>query len=400
MRHHVAFFRDTRGQVAIVFGVMLLAIVVVVGASIDYSRANRDRAVLQNAIDAAVLAGAIAPAATRNGVAENTLRASLAGTGFQGAVTTWTLVNDFTYTGRVTATMPTSFMSIVGKQSLALAASATATIRMGATSKVCILVNSASASQAFLVNSGVSLDAPNCRIDVRSTAAPAAIFNSNSTLNVDKICVQGTSVIQNAGPVGVLKTGCAAAADPFAGALPAVTPGACTVSNQNYSGVNILSPGVYCGTFNFNGVGSLQLSPGLYVFKDAVWNINSGWSVSGSGVTFYFANQNSGIQINSGVNLSVAAPTSGTYANILMYEPVGLPQSAIVFNGSAGHAFKGLFYLPSRNATFNSVSSIVSEEITLVFNTLILDGLNWKFATSGRAIEPAGGDAATAVLSK
>ena len=34
-------------------------------------------------------------------------------------------------------------------------------------------------------------------------------------------------------------------------------------SNQNYSGANTLSPGVYCGTFNFNGTGSLTLNPGL-----------------------------------------------------------------------------------------------------------------------------------------
>lgn len=393
------FSRDKNGQVAIIFGVMLLAIVTVIGAVIDYSRANRDRTQLQNAIDAAVLAGAISPAATRDTVAANTLRASLAGSDIKNVAATWTLSGS-NYTGAASGSMQTSFMALVGKTSVAIGASATATIKSASASKVCMLALAPATTQALLVNSGVSLNAPNCRIDVKSTAAPAAIFNASSTLNVSKICVQGTSVIQNAGPVGVLETGCRAAVDPFIGALPAVTPGACTVSNQNYAGVNVLSPGVYCGAFNFNGVGSLTLNPGLYVFKDAVWNLNSGWSVSGSGVTLYFANQNSGIQINSGVNLSISAPTSGTYSDILIYEPGGLPNSSIVFNGGAGHQYKGLIYLPSRNATFNGVSSITAESITLVFNTIILDNLNWHFGTSARAIEPADGGGSTAVLSK
>jgi hypothetical protein len=161
-------------------------------------------------------------------------------------------------------------------------------------------------------------------------------------------------------------------------------------SNQNYSGANTLSPGVYCGTFNFNGTGSLTLNPGLYVFKDAIWNLNSGWTVTGNGLIFYLNSEKSGIQINSGVNADISAPTSGAYADILMYEPSGLPRSPMVFNGNAGHRFKGLFYLPSRDAIFNGVSSVSSESITLVFNTIILDTLDWKFHSAGRSIDPTG----------
>lgn len=58
----------------------------------------------------------------------------------------------------------------------------------------------------------------------------------------------------------------------------------------------------------------------------------------------------------------------------------------MVFNGNAGHRFKGLFYLPSRDAIFNGVSSVSSESITLVFNTIILDTLNWKFHSAGRSM--------------
>jgi len=371
---------------AVAFALVVMIILVFIGAAIDYGRAMRDRTTLQNALDAAVIAGAGSSANTRNAVAENMFLASLGATDLNDIRVVWSSGGS-TYSGRATAVVATNLMSIVGKKSIDIGVSATATFSSSSAKKVCIMALAPSTTQALLINSGVSLQAPSCRIDVKSVASPAAIFNSGSNLNVDMICVQGASVIQNAGAVTALKTGCATASDPFAGTLPNVTVGACTVSNQNYSGANVLSPGVYCGTFNFNGTGSLTLNPGLYVFKDAVWNLNSGWSVTGAGVTLYFANERSGIQINSGVNAAISAPESGAYAGILIYEPNGLPRSPIVFNGSAGHNFKGLFYLPSRDATFNAVSSIISESITLVFNTIILDTLDWKFQSGGRSID-------------
>lgn len=254
------------------------------------------------------------------------------------------------------------------------------------------------ATQALLVNSNVTLNSTNCQIDVASTANPAAIFNSGDVFNVSKICVKGANTIQNGGSVSSLSTGCATASDPFAGALPSVSVGSCTVSNQNYSGANTLSPGTYCGNFNFNGTGSLNLNPGLYVFSNAHWNLNSGWTISGGGVTFYFADSNSYIQINGGAIMNVSAPTSGTYANILMFEPTGLAKSSYTINGTTGHQLNGLIYQPSRNLTFNAQSNLATENFTMVVNTLILDTMTWNFATSPKQISPAGSAVVTTAV--
>ena len=278
----------------------------------------------------------------------------------------------------------------------ATAASVTST-STSSTNKVCILVLDPSASQALLVNSNVTLNSTNCEIDVASTASPAAVFNSGDVFNIPKICVKGTNTIQNGGTVGVLSTGCTTASDPFAGTLPAVTVGSCTVSNQNYSGNNTLSPGTYCGTFNFNGTGTLTLNPGLYVLNNAHWNLNSVWAINGTGVTFYFADSNSYIQINSGATMNASAPTSGTYANILMYEPGGLPASSYTINGANGHQLNGLIYQPSRNITFNSQANLTAENFTLVVKTLILDTLTWNFNTLPQQITPAGATTTTAI---
>ena len=207
-----------------------------------------------------------------------------------------------------------------------------------------------------------------------STASPAAIFNSGSTLTVKKTCVAG-SVINNGGTVGGLTTGCTTHANPYKNTITAPTVGSCTVNSANYSGSVYLSPGTYCGNFNFNGSGTVNLAAGTYIFNGTTWNINSGWTITGTGVTLYFVNSSSYVQFNSGVTVSLTAPTSGTYANVLMFEPDGLSTSSFAIDGtsSSGHALQGLVYLPSRNITFNSTYSGTADAFTLVVNQLIFD---------------------------
>ena len=52
------FCRDRDGSLAPVFALMLTPILIAVGASVDYSRANSIKSTMQATLDAAVLAGA------------------------------------------------------------------------------------------------------------------------------------------------------------------------------------------------------------------------------------------------------------------------------------------------------------------------------------------------------
>jgi hypothetical protein len=133
---------------------------------------------------------------------------------------------------------------------------------------------------------------------------------------------------------------------------------------------------VYCGWFNFNGSPTVTLQPGVYVIKNGGWNVNGGkWT--GTGVTFYFADT-SHIQFNSGMNMTLSAPTSGTYSGILFYEPDGLSTSQFVFNDSVSESLSGLIYLPSRQLTFNSTSNMTSPNVTVIADSAIFDTLNWN----------------------
>jgi Flp pilus assembly protein TadG len=280
-----------------------------------------------------------------------------------------------TITVTVTRNVPLLFSSLfLSSQPLTTAAATAST----SGPSVCIYVLG-TGSQTLLVNSGFSLSAPNCEVDVASKASPAAIFNSGITFNTQKTCVAGT-VTNNGATIGGLSANCATHANPYRGTLAAPAVGGCTVNGANYSGTVSLNPGTYCGNFNFNGSGTVKLASGTYVFNNTNWNINSGWTITGTGVTLYFATSSSYVQFNSGVTVSLTAPTSGTYANVLMFEPDGLSTSSFAIDGasSSGHALQGLVYLPSRNITFNSTYSGTADAFTLVVNQLIFDSNSGK----------------------
>lgn len=407
MRRLANLPRETSGAVGVIFGLAVLPLLLMIGAAIDMERATQAKSRLQEAVDAGALAAVAKTSLTASArlqLAKSNILSNL------GAMSNLVASNNITATESTTggfsvsviasASVPTSVMKLAHINTLTVTAKATAQNSVGTnSSKVCILALSPTVSPGFLANANAAVNAPTCEIHVASTGNPAATFNSGNVFNVTKLCVAGTQILNNAGSIPALQTGCSVASDPFAATLPAVTVGACTVSNQNYAGNVTISPGVYCGSFNFNGAGStITLNPGLYIMKGTNWNLNTGWRLNGSGVTFYFVDQYSYIQINGGAIANLSAPTSGTYSNILMFEPSSLTKSSFTVNGGSTHSFQGLVYLPSRNITFNNMANATSESMTIVVNSIILNTLTWNLQSSARVIPAPGSTLATARL--
>lgn len=214
-----------------------------------------------------------------------------------------------------------------------------------------------------------------------------------STIQSARICIEGSTIIDNGGTHPNLKTNCRTAVDPFAGKLPVPSNSACSHTNLVFNGGTAnLMPGVYCGGVNFNSGTNVTLAPGLYVIRGGDWNVNGGtWT--GSDVTFYFEDT-SRIQFNSAITSSMSAPSTGSYAGILIYEKEGLSRSPFVIDDSKGSDLTGLIYLPSRDTIFNSDSKANGEKITMVFNTLILDQTKWRLVSASKSIS-AGPDVVT-----
>jgi Flp pilus assembly protein TadG len=396
------FFRAKAGNVAVIFAVAVVPIIGAIGTAVDYSRASDVKSHLQAAIDAAVLAGGTQPLAQQVSTANAVFNGNYNGALGTTATTSFVQNSNGSLSGTASASVNASFLGVFGVSSLAVNATSTASPGAQAKANVCILLVNPSAAPSLTVNSGAQINAPNCEIDVLSTQNPAAMFNAS--LNVQSICIAGSTIVKNGGANPPAVTNCAAISDPFAGKLPSVSVGACNFNNQTYPPNNAtsvtLNPGVYCGSTNFNGSGTLTLNPGLYIIENGSMTFNSGWTVTGTGVTFYLVDQNATITFNGGVNANLSAPTSGTYANSLMFEPSGLSTSNLPINGSSGDSYTGLIYLPSREVTIISVSNMTTNTVTMVFSTLTLDATNWSIAAGALPMTRSTGTAASAYLSQ
>jgi Flp pilus assembly protein TadG len=386
-----AFCSETRGNYAVITALMLPVLIGFIGLALDTANWYTNHRQMDRIVETAAAAAASYlgsdTTAQITAIAANVAALNGLSTSTGDTLTVTVASNPATLT--VTGTRNLNrFLSAIFLPAATQVTTSSATA--GASGNpVCILVLDPSSSQTLLVNSGVTLNAPSCEIDVASTSSNAAIFNS-SLPNVAKVCVAGGSTV-NSSTINNLTNNCTTASDPYAGHIATPTVGSCTVNGKTFSGTTNLSPGTYCGTFNFNTAGSLNLAAGLYIFNGTNWNLNTGWTITGTGVTFYFATAGSYIQFNSNVTANLSAPTSGTYANILMFEPAELGTSSFVIDGtSSSHLLQGVIHLPSRNITFNAASNVTSDALTLVVNQLIIDNVNWSIGPDANTIGGSG----------
>lgn len=395
------FCRAREGNLAVIFALAAIPVIGAIGAAVDFSKVSAVKTQMQNSLDAAVLAGVAQASANQVSTAGNVFDGDIAGKFGTTTTRSFTQNADGSLTGTASTSVSLSFLSALQVPAFGLTVNSIATPGKQATASpaasVCILLLNQT-KQGLLVNSGVVLNAPTCDVHVASTNNPAAMFNS--TLGVNTICIKGSTIVKNGGVTPPAVTNCSTISDPFASKMPAVTVGSCDFNNQTYNGSTTLNPGTYCGWTNFNGSGTLTFNPGLYIIKSGGMTFNSGWTVNGSGVTFYLVDQNATLTFNGNVNANLSAPTSGTYANILMFEPSGLSNTNLPINGTSGSSFTGLLYLPSRDVTINSVSNVTSTKVTMVFSTLILNTLNWAIAPGAASTALSSGTTTSAYLSK
>lgn len=419
------FRRDERGVTMMVFALSFIPVMLALGVATDYSMGARVKARLQAAADEGALTAvqlASQSQSVRQTAAQNMAVSNLADMTWANVTAVETDLSNGQYQVLATASMPTAFMRLggwstvymtataVAQTSSSTSSSSTTTITNGSNA-VCILALNKT-TQGVTFNSGFSVTGPLCEIDVDSTANPAVMFDDgNSAFNLAKICVAGSSVTENNGSITSVSTSCTTAADPFTSSLPAITvpstPSGC--NSNNYSGTSMtptgtvsggytfycgatfspssssavitLNPGVYTSNWNFNGCsgGTINLNPGLYVFKNmGGWNVDSAYKFTGTGVTIYFADT-SYPQFNAGNTVTLSPPTTGTYANVLMYEASGLSTTGFSFDNGA-YTLSGLIHLPSRELTFNSSANVTGTCFTLVVNTLMYDGNSWNIS--------------------
>jgi Flp pilus assembly protein TadG len=167
-----AFRREERGQVAVVLSLALLPMVGLVGAAVDYSRATSVRAQLQGAMDAAVLAGAKDGSSKWQTTALATFNANPPPSYVVAAKPSFSSAGT-TYTGSVSARVPTALVKVIGFNSIAVSVTSVANGSPGAADNSCILALDHANSVSHL---GMTFDgAPNVNLDKCSLRSNTSI---------------------------------------------------------------------------------------------------------------------------------------------------------------------------------------------------------------------------------
>ncbi len=121
-----------------------------------------------------------------------------------------------------------------------------------------------------------------------------------------------------------------------------------------------MSPDTYCGGINVGAGANVTLSPGTYYMDMALLGVGlqvaTGGSLTGTGVTIvltssnglfsHLANLDLGGLLSGGV-INLTAPTSGPFANLVVFIDPGALLSVPTFRGGTQNNFVGTIYSPA-----------------------------------------------------
>jgi Flp pilus assembly protein TadG len=360
-----------------------------VAAAEEYSNPST-AANAQNAANAIAALNGFDPNATTNPA---TVTLSLPGSGnyattSPGAASGWVQAT-------VTKPVPAFFLrAFNGTRTMNIMASAIA--GEGETSPTCVCLEG-STGQDLNINNGSLATGSACGIVANSNSSNAVAVSGGSTLSTLSLgTVSSTwnnstnyaSNVNNGGSISSntdVVTGLPSPA--CSPPMPTVPPysscsGDPSGSYQGGASFNV-GPGSGAGTttngntvcYNSMTVGSngqtVTINPGIYVINGGQLHFESGTQLGGSGVFFYLANGAS-LVIDNGAHPNLSAATSGTYQNILLYQP-STDTNALNFQGGSGTNLNGGVYAPGAPVTIGNGSGSTFS-MFLVASTLTITG--------------------------
>jgi Putative Flp pilus-assembly TadE/G-like len=290
-------------------------------------------------------------------------------------------VNSSAYwvTARVNQTVPQLFSAVLGNYTGRVAARATAALNPA---RDCIYVMDPAGSDAIHMNGSPSL-VSSCGVYVNSNSPTALLGVGTPTLSGSEIDIVGNYSFSGTLNPDPPSTNVAVMADPLAN-LPAPSVGPCDQKNPyqvNTNGTVDLSPGVYCGGI-FVKHGTANFTPGTYILNGGGLSTQDTNSIiTGAGVTIYntydptstksWINTYAPINIVANSRATLSAPTSGTYAGVLIMEDRRLTPTSCGgsictdnFGGGSLSSFTGIIY--GRSSLMNFYGNAAMSAYTII----------------------------------
>lgn len=333
--------RDEQGQVLVIMTAAMTSLTLFTGAVIDIGIVMEERRQIQNAVDAASLAGARA-ARDNPGQAVAVAHQYLLLNGIDPAdpdinVTINTVYGTNQVEITVSTAVPTAFLRVAGIDSKDVTVRAVGeALPLGAGNYAMVSLNE-TACNAFEVFGNPDLSITGGGIMVNSDCpAVAGDVYGNADVSADAIdyfvdggfsVSQGGSVTPAPAPVNTRVL------DPLAGALPAPTVGPSPDSGgteaspavRTINAGNVtLSEGIYWGGLNILGNANVTFNPGVYVIAKGDFESWGNGSISGAGVMIYLTGPNPAdcgqISMYGNRVLDFTPASSGDYKDITFWQ--------------------------------------------------------------------------------
>jgi len=261
---------------------------------------------------------------------------------------------------RITGSRATSkhFSRILGNNAPTL--SRTAEISKGGEPAPCVLATNTNPSngRGIEMNNDARMTISGCSVQSNATGSSSvhltqAFITVTDGSGPGKLCHGGGVYQANSNAVSATKEQCAAASDPFTTSLSTPTPTGTTYGNPgtDYSwyGSKTFQPGIYSSGFVANNGRTHYLQSGTYYITGGNFEAQSGAKIIANGPITIIVMNGGTIRItdySSSAN-SFQAPTTGTYAGILMWRvDNGSCPNPITFAGGAGFNYDGVLYFP------------------------------------------------------
>jgi hypothetical protein len=206
-----------------------------------------------------------------------------------------------------------------------------------------LVVLDGSGKQALYMQNSARLTVLNGSIIVNSNSPYAIFVQDRTILTASEILVTGNyQSLHFAVITPTPQTGQPPVPDPLA-SLPAPDPtGLPVFRGQTISGIATLQPGIYTGLVNLIGNAFVTLQPGTYIFQNGlrVWDKAQ---LVGNGVMLYV--EGGQIEVQDSGQMSLTAPTSGTYAGITIFY-ARTNSKPLQLSGFSVQNIQGTVYLP------------------------------------------------------
>ena len=376
------FAENKDGAASIIFAFSMIALLGVAGSAVDYSVATMRKAKLQEALDAATLAGVsdFGSAQELSGVVgglTNEQRIQIASNFFDSNKAGLPNVDNVSFqyeaenlVGRASIKVNTFLLRVLGFQQFDVNI-ISSTTRAPVRAPLCFMAMHPTRKHTLELNGAVSVMAPDCNIYGNSDNFDDVVDPHNPENYLTGKSVQavgyGHHYLANVTPP--LEHAPELIADPLASlVLPAAA--ACDFNGVVISAtVTTLNPGTYCGGLEITNAAVVTLNPGLYVISTGRFVVSNA-EIGGTEVTVALADASVEIDLENS-KLRWSAPKSGQYTGMAL----------IGTRDPVDHIFKestldlhGVIYLLQGSIVWTNVGTPV---IDALWSAWIVDGISW-----------------------